>query len=110
MLYELIACVRPNSLGEVREIAKTCGMAVLNGGGVVRSLKNWNQQLLPRRVRKHQTYYERGHYFLMRFDSNPETQKGLRDVLGLDPRMIKFSVVRLGSKLEEVAREDKTGV
>jgi small subunit ribosomal protein S6 len=82
-------------------------MAVLNGGGVVRSIKNWNQQLLPRRVRKHQTYYDRGHYFLMRFDSNPETQKGLRDVLGLDPCMIMFSVVKLGSKLEEVTRREE---
>jgi len=43
----------------------------------------------------------------MRFDSNPETQKGLRDVLGLDPRMIKFSVVKLGSKLEEVTRREE---
>ncbi|KAA8914886.1 ribosomal protein S6 [Sphaerosporella brunnea] len=105
MLYELIACVRPGSLQEVRELAKTSGMAILAGGGVIRSLHNWDTMLLPRRVRKHQTYYDRGHYFLMRFDSNAATQKSLRDVLGLDPRMVKFSVVKVGSKLEEIARK-----
>ncbi|CCX14385.1 ribosomal protein S6 [Pyronema domesticum] len=107
MLYELIACVRPNTIAEVREIAKACGMAVLNGGGVVRSIKNWDTQLLPRRTRKHQTYYDRGHYFLMRFDSNAGTQQNLRDVLGLDPRMVKFSVVKVGSKLEEIVQKEE---
>jgi small subunit ribosomal protein S6 len=96
--------VRPGALTEVRELAKTSGMVILAGGGVIRSLENWDTMLLPSRVRKHQTYYDRAHYFLMRFDSNSTTQKGLRDVLGLDPRMVKFSVVKVGSKLEEVAR------
>ncbi|KAI5843665.1 hypothetical protein BZA05DRAFT_410290 [Tricharina praecox] len=108
MLYELIACVRPSAagLGEVREIAKTCGMAVLQGGGVIRTIQNWEKLMLPRRVRKHQTYYDRGHYFLMRFDAAAATQKRMRDVLGLDPRMVKFSVVKVGQKLEDVVKNE----
>lgn len=39
----------------------------------------------------------------MRFDSNAITQKEIRRTLGLDPRMVNFSVVKLGQKLEEVA-------
>ena len=81
-------------------------MAVLNGGGVIRGIKNWNEQLLPRRVRKHQTFYDRGHYFLMRFDSSSSAQKSLRNTLGLDPRMVKFSVVKVGGKLDEVVRAE----
>ena len=80
-------------------------MAVLNGGGVVRRLENWDRMLLPRRIRKHQTFYERGHYFLMRFDANPRTQMMLRNTLGMDPRMVKFSVVKVGGKLEEIVAE-----
>jgi len=38
----------------------------------------------------------------MRFDSSGETQQMVRTTLGLDPRMVKFGVVRLGSTLEEV--------
>lgn len=38
----------------------------------------------------------------MRFDASIATQLSVRRTLGLDPRMIRFSVVKLGSKLEEV--------
>ena len=32
----------------------------------------------------------------MRFDCSPNTQEAVRTMLGLDPRMIKFGVVKLG--------------
>lgn len=38
----------------------------------------------------------------MRFDSSGPVQSSVRRTLGLDPRMINFSVVKLGSKLEEI--------
>lgn len=37
-----------------------------------------------------------GHYFIMRFDASSKTQDDVRKTLGLDPRMIKFSSVKLG--------------
>lgn len=43
-----------------------------------------------------------GHYFIMRFDSSGETQQMVRTTLGLDPRMVKFGVVRLGSTLDAI--------
>ncbi|KAF8465315.1 37S ribosomal protein Mrp17, partial [Kalaharituber pfeilii] len=103
MLYELIAAVRPGNLMEVREIAKTAGMIVLNSGGVVRGYTNWGILLLPARARKHQAYYSHGHYFVMRFDASGQTQQVVRNTLGLDPRMIKFSVVKLGERLDQIA-------
>lgn len=38
----------------------------------------------------------------MRFDSSSAVQQSVRRTLGLDPRMIRFSVVKLGNKLEEI--------
>ena len=38
----------------------------------------------------------------MRFDSSSRTQHAVRRTLGLDPRMIRYSVVKMGSKLEEI--------
>lgn len=38
----------------------------------------------------------------MRFDSSGPVQSSIRRTLGLDPRMINFSVVKLGDKLEEI--------
>ena len=40
-----------------------------------------------------------GHYFIMQFDSSAAVQAEVRRNLGLDPRMIRFSVVKLGDKL-----------
>ncbi|KAI9879857.1 MAG: hypothetical protein M1830_006709 [Pleopsidium flavum] len=102
MLYELIAVVRPGQLNEVKEIAKTAGSLVLNSGGVIRGITNWGHFLLPKPTRKHQAKHYSGYYFIMRFDSSGEVQEKVRTTLGLDPRMIKFGVVKLGATLEEI--------
>lgn len=110
--------VRGQSLQEVKEcappppphtkltpnsIAKSAGLLVLRNGGVVRGFTNWERLLLPKRTLAHQTFHTHGQYFVMRFDSNAITQAEIKRTLGLDPRMINFSVVKLGKKLEEVA-------
>ncbi|KAI9801212.1 MAG: hypothetical protein M1825_003486 [Sarcosagium campestre] len=103
MLYELIAVVRPGKLSEVKEIAKSVGGLVLRSGGVVRGLTNWGPFMLPRRTRVHQATYSEGHYFIMRFDASGRTQSTMRRNLGLDPRMIRFSVVKMADNLEKSA-------
>jgi len=102
MLYELIAIVRPGSLNEVREIARNVGLQVLHSGGVVRGYTNWGPFRLPKPTTKHQARHTEGYHFIVRFDSSATAQKAIRRTLGLDPRMIRFSVVKLGSKLEEI--------
>ncbi|CAG7926446.1 unnamed protein product [Penicillium olsonii] len=102
MLYELIAIVRPGSLNEVREIARNAGTQVIRSGGVVRGYTNWGAFRLPKVTTKHQARYTDGHHFIMRFDSSGAVQSSIRRTLGLDPRMINFSVVKLGDKLDEI--------
>ncbi|EWC48603.1 hypothetical protein DRE_01825 [Drechslerella stenobrocha 248] len=106
MLYELLGTIRPGRLLEIKEVIKTVGMQVLMNGGVVRGINNWDVTFLPNKTRKHQATQTMGHYFLMRFDCDPATQKTVRNTLGDDPRVIKFSVVKMGSKLEDIARVD----
>ncbi|KAL2005993.1 hypothetical protein VTN00DRAFT_9647 [Thermoascus crustaceus] len=102
MLYELIAVVRPGSLNEVREIARNAGIQVLRSGGVVRGYTNWGTFRLPKPTTKHQARYTEGHHFIMRFDASGAVQKAVRRTLSLDPRMVRFSVVKLGDKLEDI--------
>ncbi|OJJ49830.1 hypothetical protein ASPZODRAFT_22546 [Penicilliopsis zonata CBS 506.65] len=102
MLYELVAIVRPGSLQEVREIARNAGAHVLRSGGVVRGYTNWGTFRLPKTMKKHQAKYTEGHHFIMRFDSSASAQAGVHRTLHLDPRMIRFSIVKLGNKLEEI--------
>ncbi|KAH8668196.1 37S ribosomal protein-like protein Mrp17 [Tricladium varicosporioides] len=105
MLYELIAIVRPGNLLEVKEIARTAGQLILRSGGTIRGLNNWGVFSLPKRTRKHQAQYTQGHYFVMRYDANSAIQDNVRTTLGLDPRMIKFSTVKMGDgTLESLAR------
>ncbi|KAK7728919.1 hypothetical protein SLS57_002151 [Botryosphaeria dothidea] len=108
MLYELIGIVRPGKVHEVKEIAKTAGSIVLNSGGVVRGVTNWGVFQLPKPFRKHQVTHYTGHHFLLRFDASPRTQHALRRTMGLDPRLIRYSVVKLGDKLEDIA--DVSGI
>jgi small subunit ribosomal protein S6 len=96
-----IADIFPNS------IAYTAGLQVLRSGGVVRGITNWGQFRLPRPTVKHQSQYSTGYHFIMRFDSSASVQISIRRTLGLDPRMIRFSVVKLGSTLDEI--KDVTG-
>ncbi|KAK5167580.1 uncharacterized protein LTR77_007279 [Saxophila tyrrhenica] len=84
-------------------IAKTTGNQILSSGGVVRGITNWGTFLLPKPARKAGTTYHQGQYFILRFDSSAKTQHAVRRTLGLDPRMIRFSVVKMGSKLDEIA-------
>jgi len=103
-LYELIAVVRPGSLNEVKEIARTAGTLILNSGGTIRGIKNWGVFSLPKKTRKHQVQRHEGHYFIMRYDASSKAQGDVRTTLGLDPRMIKFSTVKLGDgKLESIS-------
>ncbi|RAO70475.1 uncharacterized protein BHQ10_006487 [Talaromyces amestolkiae] len=102
MLYELIAIVRPGSLKEVKEIAKNAGVQVLRSGGVVRGYTNWGTFTLPKPTTKHQARYSEGWHFIMRFDASGPVQSAVRRTLSLDPRMIRFSVIKIGDKLEEI--------
>jgi hypothetical protein len=44
-----------------------------------------------------------GHYFIMRFDAGARTQHIMRKTLALEPRLLRFSVVKLGSRLDEIS-------
>ncbi|MCJ1257902.1 hypothetical protein MMC24_005730 [Lignoscripta atroalba] len=114
--------VRPGNIAEVKEyydpfrcknsqspriyllntIARTAGAFVLHSGGVVRGITNWGTFLLTKPRRRHQAKYIEGHHFIMRFDCSPATQESVRRMLALDPRMIKFGVVKMGDTLQAI--------
>ncbi|KAF1990001.1 37S ribosomal protein Mrp17 [Aulographum hederae CBS 113979] len=102
MLYELIAIVRPGKLTEVKEIAIAAGRTILEHKGVVRGYTNWGILLLPKPLRRHEIRHTAGHHFIMRFDSSVVAQHTLRRQLGLDPRLLRFNVIKIGEKLEDI--------
>lgn len=88
-------------------IAKTAGRIVLEQNGVVRGVSNWGTFLLPKPAKKLQSTHHYGHHFIMRFDSSSRTQHSLRKTMSLDPRLIRYSIVKMGTKFEEI--KDITG-
>jgi small subunit ribosomal protein S6 len=78
---------------------------VLQQKGVIRGLQNWGEFSLPKAISVHQARHTTGHYFAMRFDSSVSTQEEVRNMLRLDPRMIRHSSVKLGDgKLDTLSR------
>ena len=103
-------------------IARSAGNLILQNGGVVRGYTNWGVYALPKPMQnrsetkqpssnepvdpyapKLSNKHTVAHYFIMRFDSNARTQHTLRKTWSADPRLLRFSVVKLGEKLGEIA-------
>ena len=82
--------------GAIHRIARTTGSLILSSRGVVRGITNWGTFLLTKPVRRNQAKHVDGQHFVMRFDCSPSTQEAVKKMLGLDPRMVKFGVVKLG--------------
>ncbi|KAH8902937.1 hypothetical protein BR93DRAFT_919556 [Coniochaeta sp. PMI_546] len=105
MLYEMIGIVCAPNLTEVKEIVLTAGSLILQQGGVIRSLSNWGVFALPRAVSRNQMRHYNGHYFVMRYDASVRTQEQVRQTLGLDPRVVRSTSVKLGDgKLERLSK------
>jgi ribosomal protein S6 len=116
--YELICIIRKGSIQEVREyghhrsfpanfpsVARIAGNTILESNGVIRNIVNMGLIQLPQRMRANRVAHYEGHYFLIRFYSNPFVIKDVRRHLNMDPRMIRHFFVQLGeSYLEFVKR------
>jgi small subunit ribosomal protein S6 len=105
-------------------IARSAGNLILQNGGVLRGITNWGISALPKPLRnksgssllspaalaeKSNPYSAQlsnkhtvGHYFIMRFDSSAKVQHTLRKTWASDPRLLRFSVVKMGEKLGEI--------
>ena len=66
------------------------------------SISPSSTSLASRQHLLHRKYYT-GHYFIMRFDSDGRTQHMVRRTMSLDPRLLRYSVVKMGHRLEEIS-------
>lgn len=62
---------------------------------MIRNIFNWGQFDLPRASTKYQAQHFQGHYFIIQFDGSVAAQTEIKRNLGLDPRMLRFSVVKM---------------
>ncbi|RKO92792.1 30S ribosomal protein S6, partial [Blyttiomyces helicus] len=101
-LYELVCIARAsaNSNQDLRRLLKISALHVMNGGGVVRSFEANPLSPLPYRMRKHQEIYDKGITWFMRFDASPHLAQSLLKSLDFDERVIRSTVIKVGSDLK----------
>lgn len=86
----------------------SAGQLILRNGGVIRDVQNWGVFRLPKPLSRHQVRYEKGHYFVMRYDAAIKTHEQVRHTLAVDPRIIRTAGVKLGDgKLETLSKFGK---
>ncbi|KAL1921465.1 mitochondrial 37S ribosomal protein bS6m [Calcarisporiella thermophila] len=108
--YELV-CIARSGLAQtsLRDLVKTSTTYILDRGGVVRGFQNWGERELPHRIKRHQQKHSDGLYWVMQFDSNPQIVQELTRKMRVDPRVLRHTFIKLGTKLEDiVARPEKT--
>ncbi|KAI5890665.1 uncharacterized protein SCHCODRAFT_02632529 [Schizophyllum commune H4-8] len=107
-LYQLL-CITVHSpeYKHIKELVRQSAQHVMHAGGVVRSIDSWGTRMLPQRMRRHRQAYNYGDYWTLHFDTAPRTLRSLNGIMRQDPRVIRWSVLKLAERPEELATEGK---
>lgn len=81
----------------------------MNAGGVVRKIESWGTMQLPHRMKKKRTntYEHIGDYWTLHCDASPQNLRSLNNFMRRDPRVLRWTVLKLGDRVEDVAREGR---
>lgn len=98
----------------------------MNAGGVVRKIESWGTMQLPQRMKKKRTnaYEHIGEYVFILWtqsamftfwhsywslhcDASPQTLRSLNNFMRRDPRVLRWTVLKLGDRVEDVARQGR---
>ncbi|GAA5868271.1 hypothetical protein JCM3774_000988 [Rhodotorula dairenensis] len=116
-LYELVCITKHHTtLTPLQTLIRSSAALIADNGGVVRHLDHWGTRNLPQRMKVGKrrgggggggglddASSSTGDYFTLRFDCNPPTLSALNSRLRLDPSVLRFTTVKVGSTLDRVA-------
>jgi len=87
----------------IRELVHKSAMHVMNSGGVVRNIDYWGTKALPQHMRRHKLgKYSVADYWLMYYVSSPKTSQALDHMMRTDARVVKWSILKLGHRPEDM--------
>ncbi|KAI0790841.1 ribosomal protein S6 [Abortiporus biennis] len=110
--YQLV-CISAhyNEITHIKNLVRQTASHVLKSGGVVRKLDSWGTRSLPQRIKAGNTVHNFADYWAMDFDTSPATVNSLRNLLRVDPRVLRSTVIKQGEKVEDiVSTRSKTRV
>ncbi|KAJ7045611.1 ribosomal protein S6, partial [Mycena alexandri] len=107
-IYEMV-CISAHfpEYKHIQGLVRQSALHILDSGGVVRKINSLGTRSLPQRMRRHGNYHEIGDYWTMHFDTAPRTLRTLNGLMRQDPRVIRWTVLKLGSRPEDIAREGR---
>jgi len=98
-------------------------MHVMNSGGVVRKINSWGTRTLPQKMKRNGPLQSVGEwveyyhpslsclnprlysYWTLHFDASPRTLRSLNGIMRRDPRVLRWTVLKLADDLEELAEQ-----
>ncbi|KAG6842181.1 hypothetical protein C0991_001674 [Blastosporella zonata] len=92
-----------NEYKHIKELVRQTATHVLNAGGVVRKINSMGTLTLPQRMRRHKAAHSIGDYWTLHFDTAPRTLRSLNAIMRRDPRVIRWTVLKLADKVDDVA-------
>ncbi|KAI0769664.1 ribosomal protein S6 [Trametes elegans] len=93
----------------IKDLVTRAATHILDNGGVVRKLDSWGTKTLPQKMRRAKQTYSIGDYWTMQFDASPSTLRGLNGIMRHDPRVIRWTSLKVGDKVDDVLMvEEKT--
>ncbi|KAF9451941.1 hypothetical protein P691DRAFT_698162 [Macrolepiota fuliginosa MF-IS2] len=109
-LYQMV-CVAAHfpEYHHIRELVRQSATHIMNAGGVVRKVESWGTMQLPQRMKKKRTnaYEHIGDYWTLHCDTSPQTLRSLNNFMRRDPRVLRWTVLKLGDRVEDVARQGR---
>ncbi|GAA6042227.1 hypothetical protein JCM8097_005104 [Rhodosporidiobolus ruineniae] len=123
-LYELVCIAKHHAnLAPLHTLLRSTTSLVHQNHGVVRTVDHWGTRNLPSRMRVGKRRGGGGgggeggsgewvgDYFSLTFDCSPPTLAALNSRLRLDPSVLRWTTLKLGSTLDAVTRaREETGV
>jgi ribosomal protein S6 len=87
---------------------RKCSLAVVEGGGIVRGIHNHGIRTLPHRFKAKYAdqrgirYYEKGRFFSIYYDANPDTMRMVEQILTMDEDVLRNTHLKARSILDQV--------
>ncbi|KAE9411369.1 hypothetical protein BT96DRAFT_961295 [Gymnopus androsaceus JB14] len=110
-LYKML-CISAhfNEYKHIKQLVTQTCTHIMNNGGVVRKIDSWGTLGLPQRMKRHSTHHNYADYWTLHFDTSPRTLQSLNKIMRQDPLVIRWTVLRLGAKAEDLALEGRKAI
>ncbi|KAH8119403.1 ribosomal protein S6, partial [Phellopilus nigrolimitatus] len=91
----------------IKDLVSQSATLLLERGSTVRQIQYLGTRNLPQRMRRHKHYHAIGDYWTMHFDAPPRLLAQLSERMRTDPRVVRWTMLRLGERLEDVVAADR---